>query len=232
MYKGKKILAVVPAREGSKGIFEKNIVLINGRPLIDYTISEALNSQYIDRLIVSTDSEKIASIAKECGAEVPFLRPIKLAQDHSKTIDVLVDLIIQLSKVGKFFDYIVLLQPTQPLRKTFHIDEAIKIAIDKNYNSLLSVSLVNDHPILMRTIDSQGMLKNLLQVSSTVRRQDFPEYYKVNGSIYINKVDENFNENTSLNDNLYPYVMDKEYDLDIDEPFDLEVLKKILDENK
>lgn len=225
MYKNKKILAVIPARGGSKGIPEKNIVEVNGRPLIDYTISEALKSKYLDNVIVSTDSEKIAEIAKKCGAEVPFLRPKNLAEDQSKTIDVLINLINQLTATDIFYDYIVLLQPTQPLRKSFHIDEAIKLAIDNEYKSLLSVNLVQEHPILVRTIDNQGRLKNLLNINSTVRRQDFPTYYKVNGAIYINKIDDDFNENTSLNDNQYSYIMDKEYDLDIDDPLDLEVLK-------
>lgn len=85
--------------------------------------------------------------------------------------------------------------------------------------------MVEDHPILTRTINSQGELKNLLNFNSTVRRQDFPTYYKVNGAIYINKIDEDFNTKTSLNDNKYPYIMEKKYDLDIDEPFDLELLK-------
>lgn len=231
MYKNKKILAVIPARGGSKGIPEKNIVEINGRPLIDYTISEALESKYLDRVITSTDSEKIAEIATKCGAEVPFLRPKSLAGDQSKTIDVLINLIKQLSVKDNNFDYIVLLQPTQPLRKAFHINEAIKLIIDNDYKSLASVSLVKDNPILVRTIDNNGRMENLIHVSSTVRRQDFPVYYKVNGAIYINRIDDDFNEHTSLNDNLYPYIMDKEYDLDIDEPFDLEVLKMKLSLN-
>lgn len=225
MYKNKRILAVIPARGGSKGIPEKNIVEIEGRPLIDYSISEALKSKYIDRIIVSTESDKISEVSKRCGADVPFLRPQHLAGDDSKTIDVIIDLIGRLSKMGNNYDYVLLLQPTQPLRKAHHIDEAISLVIDNNYKSLVSVNLVNEHPILIRTIDSQGKLKNLLELNSTVRRQDFPSYYKVNGAIYINKIDNDFNENTSLNDNLYPYIMHRDYDIDIDEPFDLEILK-------
>lgn len=227
MYKNKKILAVIPARGGSKGIPDKNIVDVNGRPLIDFTIKEALNSEYTDRVIVSTDSEKIAEISRKCGAEVPFLRPKYLAEDDSRTIDVLIDLTQKLSMIGKNYDYLTLLQPTQPLRKAFHIDEAIKKIVDNNYPSLLSISVVDDHPILIRTINSKGRLVNLLPINSTVRRQEFATFYKVNGAIYINKIDENFNKETSLNDNLYPYFMEKKYDLDIDEPFDLEVLKNL-----
>jgi CMP-N,N'-diacetyllegionaminic acid synthase len=226
MYKNKKILAVIPARGGSKGIPGKNIADVNGRPLIDFTIVESLKSEYLDRVIVSTDSEEIAKISKKCGADVPFLRPEHLADDQSKTIDVLIDLVTQISLTeDEHFDYIVLLQPTQPLRKTFHIDEAIERIINNNYKSLLSVSLVDDNPILIRTINHNGILENLLDVNSTVRRQDFPIYYKVNGAIYINKIDDEFNEDISLNDNLLPYIMEKKYDLDIDEPIDIEILK-------
>lgn len=230
MYSNKKILCVIPAREGSKGIPNKNIIEVNGRPLIEYTIAAALDSKYIDKVIVSTDSEEISRVAQKNGAEVPFLRSEKLASDYSKIIDVLLDSIEQVSKIeNERFDYIILLQPTQPLRKTFHIDEAIKKIINYNLESLLSVNLVEDHPFFIRTIDKLGRLKNLLDVDSTIRRQDLPQYYKVNGSIYINKINENFNNNTSLNDNLYPYIMDKKYDLDIDEPSDLDKLKKNID---
>ena len=225
MYLNKKIIAVIPARGGSKGIPDKNIIKIDGRPLIDYTISESLKSEYIDRIMVSTDSEKIAEVARECGGEVPFLRPKYLAQNDTKIIDVVIDLLDKLAKNNEEYDYLILLQPTQPLRKSFHIDECIKIAIDNDYSSLVSVNEVNEHPILMRSIDKDDKLHNLLNVNSTVRRQDFPKFYKVNGAIYINKLDKFFNRETSFNDNKFAYVMENKYDLDIDEPFDLEILK-------
>lgn len=225
MYKGNKILAVIPARGGSKGIKNKNIVNIEGHPLIEFTIREAIKSIYIDRLIVSTDSEKICKIAKQFNADVPFLRDKKFSTDQSKTIDVLVNLVENLKKSKQNYDYLILLQPTQPLRKVNHIDEAIEIIIDNQFDSLLSVNLVDDHPILIRTINGKGRLENILGIKSTLRRQDFPNYYKVNGAIYINKINDEFDETVSLNDNSYPYIMDKKYDLDIDEPFDLELLK-------
>jgi len=225
MYDNKTFLCVIPARGGSKGIPGKNITLIKGRPLIDYTIKEALKSKYLDRIIVSTDSESIASISRRCGGEVPFLRPSNLATDESKTIDAVLYTIKRLKQIGHVYDYIVLLQPTQPLRNVSHIDEAIKLIIQKNVNSLVSVSRVKEHPILMRTIDENGCLQGILNRNSTIRRQEFPEYYKVNGSIYINKVDDNLNYDTSLNDNLLPYFMDSKFDLDVDDRFDLEILE-------
>jgi len=234
MYESKKIVAVIPARGGSKGIPDKNIIEVFDRPLIDFTIAEAKKSQYLDDVIVSTDSEKIAEVAKKCGATVPFLRSESLSTDNASTIDVLIDTINRLEGLNKTYDYIVLLQPTQPLRQVFHIDEAIKIMIDNNYPSLTSVNLVDDHPLLYRTMDRNGRLTNLLNMESTVRRQDFPAYYKVNGSIYINKINNEFNKDVSLNDNSFAYIMDSKYDSDIDEPMDLELFKikfKYLNEN-
>lgn len=224
MYQNKKFLAVIPARGGSKGIPKKNIIQVNGKPLIYYTIHEALKSKYLDSVIISTDSVEIAETARACGGEVPFLRPANLATDTAKTIDVLVHAIEELKKVDRIYDYLVLLQPTQPLRKAFHIDEAIERIIKHNETSLVSVSEVRDHPILIRSIDEKGMLKSLLPISSSVRRQDFTDYFKVNGAIYINKIDSFFDSNLSLNDNEFPYIMDSKYDLDIDNWEDIESL--------
>ena len=224
MYKNNKFLAVIPARGGSKGIKKKNIYQVFGKPLIAYTIEEARKSKYIDRCLVSTDDKEIAKISKRYGADVPFLRSSNLANDNSKTIDALIEVIDNLKDLNDLYDYIIVLQPTQPLRRSFHIDESIEEIINNEKNCIVSVSEVNEHPILMRTINN-GILENLLSMKSTVRRQDFPEYYKINGAIYINKIDSNFNSNLSLNDNNIPYVMDSIYDLDIDEPIDIEFFK-------
>lgn len=223
-----KFLAIIPARSGSKGIKNKNIVDVNGKPLIYYSINEALKSNYISDVIVSTDSEEIAKIAKNLGAKVPFMRPGFLATDTSKTIDAIIYSIEKLKEIGQEYDYVVLLQPTQPLRRSWHIDEAIELIINKKATSLVSVSKVKEHPILIRNIDDNGCVKNLLNEGSTKRRQDFEDFYKVNGAIYINKIDKNLTINTSLNDNKLAYIMDEKYDLDIDEPNDLYLAKIML----
>ena len=126
-------------------------------------------------------------------------------------------------KLGEEYDYMVLLQPTQPLRQAWHIDEAIDLILEKNEEALVSVSKVKDHPILMRTISKNGYAVNLLEGSSTKRRQDFQDFYKVNGAIYINKINENLSNETSLNDNKLVYIMDEKYDVDIDEMLDLKI---------
>lgn len=231
MIKDKKILAVIPARAGSKGIKDKNIMDLNGKPLIAYSIEVGLKSKYIDKVVVTTDGEEIAKVAMKYGAEVPFLRPKHLASDTSKTIDSVLHCLEELRKLGEEYDYIVLLQPTQPLRQSYHIDEAIELILEKDEDALVSVSKVNDHPILMRSIDENGYTKNLLQECSTKRRQDFQDYYKVNGAIYINKINENLNLNTSLNDNKLAYIMDSKYSVDIDELLDLYIAELVMKKN-
>ena len=190
MFKLKKILAIIPARAGSKGIKDKNIIDLNGKPLIAYSIEAGLKSKYIDKVVVTTDGEEIAREAIKYGAEVPFLRPEYLSSDNAKTIDAVIHCIEEMEKLGEKYDYVVLLQPTQPLRQSWHIDEAIELILEKNEEALVSVSKVKDHPILMRTIDSNGYAINLLEGSSTKRRQEFPDFYKVNGAIYINKINQ------------------------------------------
>ncbi|MEH7494539.1 acylneuraminate cytidylyltransferase family protein [Neobacillus niacini] len=225
MYQNKRFIAIIPARGGSKGIPNKNIIDVNGKPLIQYSIDAAKASKYIDSIVVSTDSVEIAEVAAQCGADIPALRPEYLASDKAKTIDALLHMVEVLRRVGEEFDYLVLLQPTQPLRQGFHIDEAIETMMSRNSKSLVSISKVNEHPVLMRTQNLDGTLKNILNVSSTIRRQDFPDFYKVNGAIYINALDHTFNQDTSLNDNEIGYAMDSKYDVDIDEPIDLEIAK-------
>lgn len=228
MYKAKRFLAIVPARGGSKGIPRKNLVQINNKPLIQYTIDEALSSKYLDDIIVSTDDLEITEISKQLGASVPYLRPAHLAADESKMIDTIIHVIEKQKELGLEYDYVILLQPTQPLRKSWHIDEAIESIVKYNQESLVSVSKVQEHPLLIRKLNEDGGLEPLLKMNSTVRRQDFEDYYKINGAIYINKIDSTLNISTSFNDNKFAYVMGGQFDIDIDERFDLEVFKLIL----
>lgn len=229
MYKNKKILAIIPARAGSKGIPKKNIIKVKGKPLISYTLEEALKSKYIDRLIVSTDSLEIMEVANKHGINTPYLRPKHLADDTSKTIDSIIYTLKKESELGNHYDYVVLLQPTQPLRKVFHIDDSIMKIIEKNSFSLVSVTLSKETPILLREITADEVLTPLLNESSTVRRQEFKKYYKVNGIIYINSVDK-INLSTSLNDNITPFIIDEEFDLDIDDIEDLNKFKKLMED--
>ena len=220
MFGKQKILSLIPARGGSKGIKNKNIISLAGKPLIAYSIEAAKSSKYIDSIVVTTDSEKIAEVSKQYGARVPFLRPKKLASDTSKTIDAVLHAIEILKSMDEDYSVLVLLQPTQPLRTADDIDRAIELYYEKGESGLVSISPVDDSPLLIRSIDEDGQLINLLSQSSTCRRQEMPDYYKVNGCIYINKIEE-LDENTSFNDNKVPLVMSKEHSVDIDEISDL-----------
>ena len=231
MINNMRILAIVPARGGSKGIKDKNIKEIEGRPLIEYTIEAAKRCEYIDEIVVSTDSEKIAKVAKKAGAKVPFLRPDELASDTARTIDVVLFTIEQLKLIGQEYDIVVLLQPTSPLRDEDDICGAIEKYVSCNMKSLVSVSEVSESPILMRQIVDETHMEKLLNINSTIRRQDMAKYYMVNGSIYINKIEE-LNSDTSFNDNVIPYVMDRSHSVDIDDYVDIEVMKYYVNNRK
>ena len=229
MFENNRILALIPARGGSKGIPHKNITPLAGEPLIKYSIDAAKQSKYIDYVLVSTDDAEIADIVKKYGAKVPFLRPKELASDTAKTIDAVLHAIETLRKAGETFDSLVLLQPTSPLRTAEDIDKAIETFYQFNRQPVVSVSEVSDHPILIRTIEQTpngDRLKPLLDGSSTVRRQDMPPFYRVNGSIYINPIEE-ISQTTSFNDNPVPFIMQKNHSVDIDEPIDLRIAEWI-----
>lgn len=230
MYKNKRILAIIPARGGSKGIPSKNIIDIYGKPLIQYSIECAKESKYIDRTIISTDDLKIKEVSERCGGDVTFLRPSELAQDTSKTIDCLVHAVNWLKEHGEEYDYLVLLQNTVPLRKSWQVDEAIEKLFSGNERSLVSITEVEENPVLMRTLNEDGTVKNMLQLNSTMRRQDFPKFYRVDGAIYIQKLDEDFNLDTSLNDGKLAYIMEEKYSVDIDTYLDIKKIEYYLEQ--
>ena len=215
MINDQKVLGLIPARGGSKGIPKKNIRELSGKPLIAYSIDAALRSELVDRVVVTTDSEEIAAIARSWGADVPFLRPAELAQDGSKTIDCVLHARDELASMGDPYDVIVLLQPTSPLRTARNIDDALACFVNHGEKGLASVSEVIDNPVLVRTLGNDGQLFPILDRGSTVRRQDMEVFYRVNGSIYINRADELTSE-TSLNDNPIGFVVSQSEAPDID----------------
>lgn len=215
MYKEKKIAAIIPARKGSKGIPNKNLILLNGIPLVEHSIRQAKDVNVIDKVIVSTDSEEICKIAENYGIEVRGLRPENLSNDTAILYDVLRYEINKYNLIEDGYDVIVLLQPTSPLRQSSMIESGIINFINENQESAVSVSEVEEHPIFMRTIRNNELVK-VLNIDSTIRRQDLPQYYKVNGMIYINRVDDIINKYISLNDNKYPIIISREYAIDID----------------
>lgn len=222
-----KIYAVIPARGGSKGIPKKNLVNLGGLPLIAWSILKAKEIGLIDKILVSTDSDEIAKTALKFGAEVPYLRPAELATDSATTVDAVADLLLKLD-ISNHQNLVVLLQPTQPFRSKDTINKAIEKCLSVR-SGVLTISSVNDHPILMRHIDKQtGKLTKLLpNISSTIRRQDFPKIYKVNGAVYVN-FSSDYICKTSLNDNPYAVETSGLEAVDIDDPSDLEYARWLL----
>lgn len=211
------ILAVIPARGGSKRLPDKNILDFAGKPLIAWTIDAALKSKYITDVIVSTDDGRIASIAKKYGAKVPFLRPDSLASDESIIADVVLDLV---NKLSEKYKYIALLQPTSPLRTAQHIDESFEQLGDKD--AVVSLAKT-EHPIeWYNTLSPNKNLDNFIDGATRNKRsQDLPEWYRINGAIYIVKTDALLREKSFLLEKgAVAYVMDSDVSIDIDQKQD------------
>lgn len=215
-----KILAVIPARGGSKGILRKNIKNIAGKPLIQWTIEAALNSNYINEIIVSTEDEEIAQISTSLGVNVPFLRPLELANDNSKTIDVINHLLGKLElEYNKYFDIILILQPTSPLRTSKQIDQAINLFLsDKSADSLVSCVKVPHifHPESLMKLSSNNYLESyIIGNNPPTRRQDKSILYARNGAaIYLTKRDKI--SEFIFGGNLICFEMDEVDSIDID----------------
>ncbi len=220
MYNGRKILGLIPARGGSKGIKGKNIIMLAGKPLIAWTIEASLGSKYIDSTVVTTDNPEIAATSEQYGAEVPFMRPAELAGDKTKTVDAVIHALDTLRTQGRHYDVLVLLQPTSPLRTSGDIDGAIEAFFSAGEKGTVAISPADESPLLIRCLNDKGEMTSLLNMNSTCRRQDMPEYYRVNGSIYINSIPE-ICADTSFNDNPAAFIMKKAHSVDIDEPEDI-----------
>ncbi len=231
-----KVLGIITARGGSKGIPGKNVRPLLGKPLIAYTIEAAKKSGALDRLILTTDDLKIADVAKQYGCEVPFMRPAELAQDGSQHLPVLQHAVTWLKEhEGYYPDYIMLLQPTAPLRQAFHIKEAVDLLIRHQADSVISVASVPDHfsPYKSMVIGADGFLR--LATGDPVykrvaRRQDLPKTYWSVGSIYCFKTGLLFLPEGSnfYGEKVIPHVIDWKYVADIDTPADWETAEKAL----
>ncbi|MDQ7043634.1 MAG: acylneuraminate cytidylyltransferase family protein [Sulfurimonas sp.] len=211
-------LAVIPARGGSKRLAKKNILTLKGKPLIAYTIEAGLESQYIDKLIVSSDNDEILSIAKEYDIE-SLKRPDELASNTATTVDVLLHAI---ASIPQEYTHLVLLQATSPLRTSKHIDEAIELFEHKSADGVISVVELEHSPLWSNTLPQDLSMKNFIsQDVLNKRSQDLESYYRLNGAIYIVNIQKFLKEKSFfLQENSYAYVMDKLSSVDIDEAID------------
>lgn len=228
MQKNPKILGIITARGGSKGVPGKNIKLLGGKPLIAYTIEAAKLSKVFDRLILTTDDVKIADVARAYGCEVPFMRPPELATDKMQHLPVLRHAVQWLKdNEGYCPDYTMTLQPTSPFRKPEHIREAVKIILETNADSVLGVSEMPGHvnPYKSMLMNAEGKLTlfNGNPIKQRImRRQDLPPAYASNGMIYLYKTENLFRDepNAFFGDDVRACVIDAKYNVDIDTPED------------
>ena len=224
--KGRSILAIIPARGGSKRLPGKNIKYLGDKPLIAWTIEAAKGSQYVDRIIVSTDFDEIAKVATCCGADVPFKRPSYLATDEASSEDVIVHTFnwLEENNEGKLFDYFILLQPTSPFRTTSHIHEAIRQFID-NYKADAVVAVYENN--LPASGVKPHCKDNLFNSVCNISGINEHSSYVINGALYICKTSVFLKDKSFYKRNCLPFIMGKKSSLDIDTKTDWLMAEKI-----
>ncbi|TDL76496.1 cytidylyltransferase domain-containing protein [Peribacillus frigoritolerans] len=224
MINGERILAIIPARGGSKGIPGKNIRPLAGKPLLAWTIEEAKKSRYIDRLVLSSEDSEIIEAARKYGCEVPFIRPKELALDQSSNADVILHSLQHLDG----YDWVMQLQPTSPFRSANDIDQCIEYCIKKKADACLSVTETEKSPFWMYFMDQDAKLKKVIDSNKTaMNRQELPDVFSVNGAIYLAKC-KWFKRNKSfLSKKTIGFKMPKERSLDIDTEWDFRLASLI-----
>ncbi len=223
-------LAVIPARAGSKGVPGKNVAMVGGKPLLTWTIACARTAKCVERVVVSTEDERTAAIAKKNGAEVPFLRPLALARDDTPGIDPLLHVVEWLGvNEGYFPEWIFLLQPTSPLRTSEDVDRAYALAHERSALVVVSVTETRHHPFWCQTIGETGRLSHFLNLEKSYNtRQELPKTYSPNGAIYLIQREFLLAQRSFYGGSAYPYIMPEERSLDIDTAWDLYLADLIL----
>lgn len=226
-----RVLGIITARGGSKGIPNKNLVQLAGQPLLQYTAAAALQSQKLTRIVVSSDDQEIADAAVSMGIECPFMRPSHLAQDDTPTIPVLQDVVIRLADLGEQYDAVFTLQPTNPLRTVADIDGAIELLDSTGADSVIGFSDVGErHPARMKTIDDKGRVldPDFAEQFEGQRRQELPKYFLRDGSVYLTKTNVLMDENSIKGRDCRAWLIPTQRALNIDEPFDLFLAEQLL----
>lgn len=224
MIEGLTVLGLIPARGGSKGIPGKNLVPLFGKPLVAWTIEAAATSRTMDRTILSTEDEGIASAARSLGCEVPFLRPKELAADDTPGIEP----VLHALSMIRGFDIVVLLQPTSPLRTALDIDAAVTALVSNGAPAVVSVTEAASHPAWTYQVDEQGRLVPFLPAASRpTRRQELPTAWALNGAIYVARTAWIMDSRSFLCPETIAFPMPAERGLDIDEPLDLLIAEAV-----
>ncbi|WP_223552925.1 MULTISPECIES: cytidylyltransferase domain-containing protein [Lysinibacillus] len=223
-----KILAVIPARGGSKGVPRKNIKMLAGKPLIAWTIEEAKKSKYITSVILSSEDDEIIEVAEKYGCDVPFKRPMEIAQDDTAGIMPVLHAIEQCPG----YDYVVLLQPTSPLRTVEDIDGCIEYAIENNAEFCVSVKETEKSPFWMYTVNDGKMGQFIKQNQLITNRQELPKIYILNGAVYFSRIKSIVQKKSFLTEETTAYIMPFENSYDIDTELDFKVCQTIMLERK
>jgi CMP-N-acetylneuraminic acid synthetase len=227
------VVGLITARGGSKGLPRKNIAPLAGKPLMAWTIEAALAARTLRRVIVSTDDEEYAAVAQSWGAEVPFLRPAALATDDSPDIDAIVHALDWLVADGDEPQFVVILQPTSPLRLAEDIDAAVTLAVDTAASAVVSVTEAASHPYLTMRISEDGRLADFVpKPSGYLRRQDLPAVYTLNGAIYLVRSGVLRSDRSKCPPGAHAYVMPSERSIDIDTAWDLHLADLILSDRQ
>ncbi|MBS0366244.1 MAG: acylneuraminate cytidylyltransferase family protein [Proteobacteria bacterium] len=228
MLDGRSVLALIPARGGSKGLPGKNILQARGRPLLAWSVAAAQASRFIDRVVLSSEDEAIMAAARACGCEVPFQRPNELASDATPTIDVVLHALDALPG----YDVVILLQPTSPLRTAADIDAACERFVASGASACVSVSRAEQSPYWMFRLVANNALVPIIEAPlETTRRQDLPEVYVLNGAIYVADAALLRQTRTFLTRDTVAHVMPTERSLDIDTESDFQAFKKMVAED-
>lgn len=232
MIHGKRVLALVPARSGSKGLPGKNIRPLGGKPLLAWPIEAALASKYVDRVVVSTDSEHYARLAREAGADVPFLRPADLASDNSASIDFILHAVDTLAEAGEYYDYLLLLEPTSPLTEASDIDQALAALAVQGIraDAIVGVSaLVSNHPAFAVRVEADGCIAPYAAPSfgQMPRRQDTEPLYSLDGSLYASTVAALRRERGFCHARTLPYITPRHKSFEVDDLLDFICIEAI-----
>lgn len=227
-----KVLAVVPARGSSKGIPRKNLKMLAGKPLIAYILEAASQAKFLDRVIVSTEDDEIAAVARGCGAEVPFLRPQDLARDEVSLIPVVKHAMEYLDKQGWRADIVASLQPTSPLTEPEDIEKAVNKMIETGCDSVVSVGKIERyHPYRAMKLEGDKLMPVYQEGQRFLQRQDLPPHYAFNGAIYVRSRDllEGWDgQDFALGEDIRAIIMDREKSVDVNSPLDFLVVEAIL----
>lgn len=222
-------IAVIPARSGSKGLKDKNIKALLGKPLLAYSIEAAEKSGLFDEIFVSTDSELYAKIAREWGASVPFLRSRELSTDTASSWDVMKETLIKFRDVGKEFATAALLQPTSPLRTEEDINAGYNRMIEKDANAIVAVCEVDHSPLWSNTLPEDFSMNGFINSNYVnVPRQVLPTYYRINGALYIVKTEYLMRSDNLYAEKSYAFVMSKEHSIDIDSELDFMIAETLV----